>query len=441
MSSSPRALALALGFATATAMWVVGFLCRLPSLAVPGPVVLGLLLVVLAGGGLLAGRLPGVGVGTAALTGIVASLVNLLVLGSLLTGDAPNAVVPAAVVWLPGSLILGAAVGALGGLVGQRLAAAGEVPGATSLLARVAAAATLFLVLVGGLVTSHDAGLAVVDWPNSYGYNMFLFPLAKMTGGIFYEHAHRLFGSLVGLLTVVLAVRILFTERSGLLKGAAVFAVLFVVGQGILGGLRVTGHFTLSDSPEVTRPSLGLAMVHGVTGQIFFAWMVGIAAAVSRTWRRGWPDPLPPGAFDRGIAATLVVSLLGQLLLGVRLRHTGEGVMTHVTVAVLVVGLASFVALRLLAKYDFVPVFRKTGAALAGHAWTQLILGGLAFVAVNQRVEGTEAGPFEVVVATLHQTVGALLLANAVLAWLWCRRLLPAAPARSAVPSAAGGGR
>ncbi|RME92317.1 MAG: cytochrome oxidase biogenesis protein CtaA, partial [Verrucomicrobia bacterium] len=54
------------------------------------------------------------------------------------------------------------------------------------------AAATLVLICFGGLVTSHGAGLAVPDWPNTYGYNMFLFPVSRWVGGIFYEHTHRL---------------------------------------------------------------------------------------------------------------------------------------------------------------------------------------------------------------------------------------------------------
>src|SRR5437879_9296650 len=64
--------------------------------------------------------------------------------------------------------------------------------------------ASLGLIAVGGLVTSHEAGLAVPDWPNSYGYNMFLFPVSKWIGGILYEHSHRLIASVVGLLVVVL---------------------------------------------------------------------------------------------------------------------------------------------------------------------------------------------------------------------------------------------
>src|SRR5256885_27642 len=68
------------------------------------------------------------------------------------------------------------------------------------------AVATIFLICSGGMVTSKGVGLAVPDWPTSFGYNMFLFPVSKWVGGILFEHTHRLIASLVGLLTIVLAV-------------------------------------------------------------------------------------------------------------------------------------------------------------------------------------------------------------------------------------------
>src|SRR5947208_3027878 len=75
-------------------------------------------------------------------------------------------------------------------------------------LAVLTAMATLILLCLGGLVTSHGAGLAVPDWPNTYGYNMFAFPLSQWLGGILYEHTHRLWASFVGLLTLLLALRL-----------------------------------------------------------------------------------------------------------------------------------------------------------------------------------------------------------------------------------------
>ena len=72
--------------------------------------------------------------------------------------------------------------------------------------------AAFVLLLSGGLVTSKGVGMTVPDWPNSYGYNMFLFPLSRWVGGIFYEHVHRLIASGVGLMTVLLALALWMAE-------------------------------------------------------------------------------------------------------------------------------------------------------------------------------------------------------------------------------------
>src|SRR6202030_768137 len=113
----------------------------------------------------------------------------------------------------------------------------------TSWLSRFAwltAAATLALICLGGLVTSHEAGLAVPDWPNSFGYNMFLFPIPHWVGGVLFEHTHRLIASSVGLLTVVLCVALFIIEKRRWVKTLGLIAVAAVIVQGILGGLRVT---------------------------------------------------------------------------------------------------------------------------------------------------------------------------------------------------------
>src|SRR5437870_10964538 len=106
-------------------------------------------------------------------------------------------------------------------------------------LAVALACATFPLLFIGGLVTSKGAGLAVPDWPTTFGYNMFLYPWSKMIGNIFYEHSHRLFASAVGLLTIALAVTFWFAERRPWVRWLGVAELGWVIVQGILGGLRV----------------------------------------------------------------------------------------------------------------------------------------------------------------------------------------------------------
>lgn len=419
--------ALVTGFGAALAMWTLGFAFRLPPAWLPSPALLVLMLAVLAVGGGFAARATGGGAWAGAAAGLVASLVNLLVLGSLLSGDSPNRVAPSMLLWVPGSLLLGAACGALGAFAGGRASSSREAPDWTAVFARVAALATLVLVMLGGLVTSREAGLAVVDWPNSYGYSMFLYPLSRMVGGIYYEHAHRLFGSLVGLTTLTLFSRLLLTERRGWVKAAGAGAVLLVVVQGVLGGLRVTGHFTMAATPDATRPSLTLAMVHGMTGQIFFAWMVCLAAFTSPTWKEQRHAKAAPGApADRAFAALALGALLIQLFLGVRVRHTGEGTMVHIAFAVVVLAVVVIVGVRALGGHETVVALRKSAGALLGHVTLQIVLGGLAFFLVSQRAGAGTPPATEVWITTLHQTVGALLLGNVALLNVWTHRLLSA---------------
>jgi cytochrome c oxidase assembly protein subunit 15 len=227
------------------------------------------------------------------------------------------------------------------------------------------ALATFVLVCVGGLVTSHGAGLAVPDWPYSCGYNMFFFPVSKWIGGVFFEHTHRLTASLVGFLTTVLALWLfggnarplmrwiggifilaggalcvffpthagenLLLSAIGLvgliagffwprcepspkwLRVLGVVAFVAVVAQGVLGGLRVT---ELKDE---------LGIFHATLAQLFFLLICSIALFQSNFWQR-----LPFHAeedrhhFRIFFTATTCLVLV-QLMLGATMRHQHAG--------------------------------------------------------------------------------------------------------------------
>ena len=127
------------------------------------------------------------------------------------------------------------------------------------------AASTLCLIWLGGLVTSHSAGMAVPDWPTTYGYNMFFFPVSRWVGGVFYEHSHRLVASGIGFLTVILAVWLWLKEERSWLRRLGYIALCAVVLQGVLGGLRVT------QMKDV------IGVFHATLAQIFFALLCSIA--------------------------------------------------------------------------------------------------------------------------------------------------------------------
>ena len=146
------------------------------------------------------------------------------------------------------------------------------------------ACGTFPLILMGGMVTSYGAGLAVPDWPNTYGYNLFLYPLASWlhVWDVFLEHSHRLIGASVGMITIALAVLLWACDRRRWIRWLGVAALVGVCYQGVLGGLRVT------------RKSLLLADVHGCTAPLFFALCVGLVVVTSVRWQAAdRPEPHP----------------------------------------------------------------------------------------------------------------------------------------------------
>src|SRR6266513_2693741 len=135
------------------------------------------------------------------------------------------------------------------------------------------AVTTLFLICSGGMVTSKGVGLAVPDWPTTFGYNMFLFPASKWIGGIFFEHTHRLIASTVGLLTIILAAWLWLVDPRRWVRMLGLAAVGAVILQGVLGGLRVT----------MLKDEIGI--FHACLAQAFFGLIVIIALVTSRAWR------------------------------------------------------------------------------------------------------------------------------------------------------------
>ncbi len=406
---------LAIGFGTTVAMWAVGYLARLPIVLAPPAIVLVLMLLALVAGGFVAGSRGPRGVRGGAYAGALTGLLNLLVLGSFLsTHDRPNALVPHAALWLPGSIAFSSLLGAFGAFGGgRRKAPSREAPDWTGALARVAVAATFLLLVAGGLVTSNQAGLAVVDWPNSYGYNMFLYPFARMTGGIYYEHAHRLLGALVGLTTVTLAVHLAQVETRGWVKRMGIVAVVLVIVQGILGGLRVTAK------------SIDLAVVHGVTAQVFLSLLVAIAVVVTRTWRSDRaPLTSTRTESDRWIAGVAVAALLLQIVFGAIQRHLAAGLMLHIVSAFVVSALTIAAGARAWGFYPSEANLKRAGLTVIHLTAAQLALGFCAWIARGAATSGSLSSEWKVVLTTMHQGTGALLLASTVTLRLWLARLL-----------------
>ncbi len=178
----------------------------------------------------------------------------------------------------------------------------------------VLTAVTTFLLLCsGGLVTSHGVGMAVPDWPNTFGYNMFLFPVSRWVGGIFYEHTHRLIASWVGLMTIFLCVGLWAVDHRRWVKVFGTAALVAVCIQGLLGGLRVV----------LIKDEIGI--FHAMLAQSFFIAVTLLAIVTGRRFVEGrWADYEPSSGLRRwALAGTILIFL--QLGVAATMRHEHIG--------------------------------------------------------------------------------------------------------------------
>lgn len=170
--------------------------------------------------------------------------------------------------------------------------------------------ATFCLIIAGGLVTSTDSGLAVPDWPLSYGQLM-----PPMVGGIFYEHGHRMVATFVGFLTTILAIWLWRAEARKWVKVLGLVGLLAVIAQGVLGGLTVL----------YLLPTW-ISVSHATLAQLFFCLTIVLALVTSPFWREYAPIEFPPAKRTRTLAVTTTVAVFLQLILGGVMRHTGSGI-------------------------------------------------------------------------------------------------------------------
>ncbi|MFG0246202.1 MAG: heme A synthase [Phycisphaerales bacterium JB052] len=434
--------ALTIGFGAAVLMWVIAWVLHMPGVHVPTPIAIPLLLLPLLA---IAMRwLPGVSapvrIKAGVLSGLIAGLVNLMILGSFITeqpestaemSEKANELAPNAFLVIVGSIVVSIIVALVAALIVKgKSTPAIDTRSWLSRFAWVTAMTYIPLIAVGGIVTSTDSGLAVPDAVTSYGAISVLFPLKLMAEPrIFFEHSHRLLGTLAGLTTLVLMVRVLMTEKRLMPKAMSVVLFLSVCLQGYLGIIRVA------------ESSTAFAIFHGVFAQLVFALALVLAMLLSTKWINANPSDavLPLARKARLLTGLAFGGLIIQLVFGAMTRHmnTSHAMMSHMGFAFIVVALvliAGAVCIRAGKQDDSGRAIRPLGIIMHGIVVWQFALGfavlGLVWEENPPELPTpetlTQAHPIEALpalIATAHHLSGALLLATSACAFAWAIHL------------------
>jgi len=278
---------------------------------------------------------------------------------------------------------------------------------------------TVVLICWGGVVTSIGAGMAFPDWPTSLGSYNLINPVDEWWTVPAYlaEHGHRLIASLVGMMTVVLAGWTWWADPRRWMRWLGVAAVVLVVVQGILGGLRVLW------------VSIDLATVHACVAQLFFAVLVAMTLFTTDTWRRGRGILAETEASRRlrWLAYATTATVYVQIVLGALLRHAGGGISAgftavHVTGAFVVVGLVGATFVVAEKHFDDNSVVRWAAGGLLGAMGLQFALGLAALIVMlyEQSQPGLSLAP--VLLTVGHLVVGALLFGMSIVTTLLVAR-------------------
>lgn len=290
----------------------------------------------------------------------------------------------------------------------------------------VTAALTFVLLLSGGQVTSYDVGMAVPDWPTTFGENMFAYSWLNESLGVFVEHRHRLIGATVGVFAIFLAASYWVMDRRGGRPWLATMALAFIVIQGVLGGHRVT-----LNSMGIGRE---LAICHGLFAQICFATLIAVVVVSSRRW-------LQAEGKSHHLARLLQATLAGAWLylpvmmtFGAVQRHLGAGIIPHLALAGVWLLFVLWLTVIVYLDAELRSSLGAWPAILTALTLTQLGLGLGAIWATRLLPPGAGKTPstLEAALPTLHLAVGALLFATTTVLALLAHRLLVVSPRQAA---------
>jgi cytochrome c oxidase assembly protein subunit 15 len=296
------------------------------------------------------------------------------------------------------------------------------------------------MIWIGGLVTSYGAGMAVPDWPNTYGYNLFLYPWETWLYGpskLLVEHGHRLFGTLVGMVTIAFLISAWRCQTRPVVRWLGVAALVAVLFQGALGGMRV-----IVDEVQ-------LAKIHGCVGPAFFALTVALSAVTSRRWQApGEPSSTAIGragmARIERLAVLTTLLAYAQLVVGSQLRHLPTAarasdfriaLVFHLLLAAALFVHVVFLAARIYRAQPADSWIRRPAARLLFQICLQVSLGAGTWIvkygwpawmsdfgfAASHVVSADSFA--QILIATAHVAIGSLILVTSLLVALRSARL------------------
>lgn len=181
--------------------------------------------------------------------------------------------------------------------------------------AQFTVAAAFFVIFAGASVTSTDSGMAVPDWPQSFGsWN------PKMEGGVFYEHGHRVVAGATGVLVLILALWAASVEKRRGARWIAWSALIAIIVQGTLGGLTVL----IGTWNDWSHTSPLVSPIHATLAQGLFCLLVAFAVLSSPGWLGLKKARLENPAWRRH-AHWLLMACFAQIILGAAMRHQRVG--------------------------------------------------------------------------------------------------------------------
>ncbi len=285
-------------------------------------------------------------------------------------------------------------------------------------------------------MTSTGSGLSVPDWPLSFGG---FFP--EMTGGVEYEHTHRMIAGTVGLMMLALTIWMWLREPRRWVRRLSLVALVVVILQAVLGGITV-----------LYKLPTPVSVSHACLAQLFFCFAVTLALVTSPGWRKtiAGPDegvdsrtayrPTSPTEFStlRSLLGITTGVIYMQLILGAWMRHAGAGlaipdfplalgrlippmdspeVMIHFAHRVGAVAVTVFVVwsvARIVRKHQARVELYRPAVVLGGLLVMQLCFGAITVLSRKS-----------VIPTTAHVGIGALILAAAVVLTIRSFRLAP----------------